>query len=94
MYPEQGWRDTPRGWTDRPEGDYSPEAQAKLVLRLLDQRGVSRTAIVAHSWGSSVALAASMQAPERVTKLALYDAWVYEEQLPTFFHWARAEGAA
>jgi pimeloyl-ACP methyl ester carboxylesterase len=80
------------GWTDRPEGDYSPEAQAKLVLRLLDHRGISRTAIVAHSWGSSVALAASMQAPERVTKLALYDAWVYEEQLPTFFHWARAEG--
>jgi pimeloyl-ACP methyl ester carboxylesterase len=27
-----------------------------------------------------------------VTKIALYDAWVYEEQLPTFFHWARAEG--
>ena len=80
------------GWTDRPEGDYSPEAQAKLVLHLLDQRGVSRTAIVAHSWGSSVALAASLQAPERVTKLAFYDAWVYEDQLPTFFHWARAEG--
>ena len=80
------------GWTDRPEGDYSPEAQAKLLLRLLELRGVSRTAIVAHSWGSSVALAASLQAPERVTKLALYDAWVYEEQLPTFFHWARADG--
>ncbi len=80
------------GWTDRPEGDYSPEAQAKLVLRLLELRGVSRSAIVAHSWGSSVALAASLQAPERVTKLALYDAWVYEEQLPTFFHWARADG--
>jgi pimeloyl-ACP methyl ester carboxylesterase len=80
------------GWTDRPEGDYSPEAQAKLLLRLLELRGVSRSAIVAHSWGSSVALAASLQAPERVSKLALYDAWVYEEQLPTFFHWARAEG--
>ncbi len=80
------------GWTDRPEGDYSPEAQAKLVLRLLELRGVSRSAIVAHSWGSSVALAASLQAPERVTKLALYDAWVYDEQLPTFFHWARANG--
>jgi pimeloyl-ACP methyl ester carboxylesterase len=80
------------GWTDRPEGDYSPEAQAKLVWHLLDQRGVKTSAIVAHSWGSSVALAASMQAPERVTRIALYDAWVYEEQLPTFFHWARANG--
>ncbi|MBX3190358.1 MAG: alpha/beta fold hydrolase [Labilithrix sp.] len=80
------------GWTDRPEGDYSPDAQARLVMRLLDQRGVSRTAIVAHSWGSSVALAATLQAPERVTRLGLYDAWVYEEQLPTFFHWSRADG--
>lgn len=80
------------GWTDRPAGDYSPQEQARLLWKLLDQRGVSKTAIVAHSWGSSVALAASLQAPDRVTKLALYDAWVYEEQLPPFFHWARADG--
>jgi pimeloyl-ACP methyl ester carboxylesterase len=80
------------GWTDRPEGDYSPEAQARLVLRLLEQRGVTRTAIVGHSWGSSVALSATAQAPDRFTKIALYDAWVYEEQLPTFFHWSRADG--
>ncbi len=80
------------GWTDRPEGDYSPQAQAKLVYALLDQRGVARAAFVAHSWGSSVALAAALQQPDRVSRLALYDAWVYEEQLPTFFHWARADG--
>ena len=79
------------GWTDRPEGDYSPEAQAKIVLHLLDQRGVTRSAFVGHSWGSSVVFAASLQAPERVTKIALYDAWVYEDQLPTFFHWARTD---
>jgi pimeloyl-ACP methyl ester carboxylesterase len=80
------------GWTDRPEGDYSPQAQARLVLKLLELRGVSRASFVAHSWGSSVALAAAMAAPDRVSKLALYDAWVYEDQLPTFFHWSRAEG--
>jgi pimeloyl-ACP methyl ester carboxylesterase len=80
------------GWTDRPEGDYSPDAQARMLLKLLDQRGVTKTAIVAHSWGSSVALAATLVAPERVTKIALYDAWVYEDQLPPFFHWARADG--
>ena len=80
------------GWTDRPEGDYSPDAQAKLVLKLLDARGVSKAMFVAHSWGSSVVLAAALRAPERVTKIALYDAWVYEEQIPTFFHWSRANG--
>jgi len=80
------------GWTDRPEGDYSPDAQARIVLKLLEMRGIQKAAFVAHSWGSSVALAAALHAPERVTKIALYDAWVYEDQLPTFFHWARADG--
>lgn len=80
------------GWTDRPPGDYSPQAQADLVFALMDARGIKKAAIVAHSWGSSVALAMAIKAPERVTRLALYDAWVYEEQLPPFFHWARADG--
>ncbi len=80
------------GWSDRPEGDYSPQAQAKLVYGLLDQRGVTSASFVAHSWGSSVALAAALEQPDRVSRLALYDAWVYEEQLPTFFHWARQGG--
>lgn len=80
------------GWSDRPEGDYSPDAEAKLVLRLLEQRGVTKATWVAHSWGSSVALAAALQAPDRVSRIALYDAWVYEDQLPTFFHWSRADG--
>ena len=78
------------GWTDRPRGDYSPQAQADMVFALLDELGVQDFAVVAHSWGSSVALAITLAQPERVRRVALYDAWVYEEQLPTFFLWARA----
>lgn len=77
------------GWTDRPPGDYSPQAQADLVFALLDRLGVGRAALAGHSWGASVALAMALSRPERVTRLALYDAWVYEEQLPTTFLWAR-----
>jgi pimeloyl-ACP methyl ester carboxylesterase len=80
------------GWTDRPEGDYDPDTQAQLVFGLLDELGVDQTAVVAHSWGSSVALAMAHLQPERVERIALYDAWVYEEQLPVFFHWSRLEG--
>lgn len=80
------------GWTDRPEGDYSPWAQAKIVRALMDRRGVDRAAIVAHSWGSSVALALALGAPERVTRIALYDAWVFEDQIPTYFRLARRSG--
>ncbi len=80
------------GYTDRPEGDYSPPAQAKIVAGLLDQLGVEQVDLVAHSWGSSVALQFVLDDPARVGKIALYDAWVYEEQIPTFFLWSRADG--
>jgi pimeloyl-ACP methyl ester carboxylesterase len=80
------------GWSSRPEGDYSPQGEAQLVLALMEQRNIHGAAVVAHSWGSSVALAMALAAPERVTRLVLYDAWVYEEQLPTTFLWARATG--
>lgn len=80
------------GWTDRPEGDYSPPAQARLILRLMEQRGIDRAAVVGHSWGASVVLAVALAAPRKVSRLALYDAWVYEEQLPPMFYWARADG--
>jgi pimeloyl-ACP methyl ester carboxylesterase len=80
------------GWSSRPAGDYSPQAEAQLVLALMDQRNIKSAAVVAHSWGSSVALALTLAAPERVTRLALYSAWVYEEQLPSTFLWARAGG--
>jgi pimeloyl-ACP methyl ester carboxylesterase len=77
------------GWTDRPPGDYSPLAQARLVLALMDARGIDRAAIVGHSWGASVALRLALEAPQRVSRLALYDVWAYEEQLPSFFLWSR-----
>ncbi len=80
------------GWTDRPKGDYSPQAQAKLVLALLEKLNVQQADVVAHSWGTSVALALALQAPERVSRMVLYDAWAYEEQLPSFFTWSRISG--
>lgn len=80
------------GRSGRPEGDYSPQEQARLVLALMDARSVHRAALVAHSYGSSVALQVALLAPDRVERVALYDAWVYSDQLPTSFHWARAAG--
>ena len=53
------------GWTSRPEGDYSPAAQAALVWRVLDKLGVGDVAIVGHSWGSSVALSMAVAQPAR-----------------------------
>lgn len=80
------------GWTDRPPADYSPAAQAELLRALLDERGIEQASFVAHSWGSSVALAFALRYPQRVARLALYDAWVYDSQLPSMFHLARGKG--
>jgi len=80
------------GWTDRPVGDYSPAAQATMVRALMKERGIDKAAIVAHSWGSSVALAFALAYPDATERIALYDAWVYEAQLPSMFQLARAKG--
>ncbi len=77
------------GRSARPDGDYSPESEARLVLHLLDKLGIGETSIIAHSWGSSVALSAALLAPSRITRLALLGAWVYDEQFPPFFRWAK-----
>lgn len=77
------------GFSDRPEGDYSPDEQARTILEVLDKLNVQDFSIVGHSWGSSVTLALALISPKRVRRVALYDAWIYEEQLPTFFLWAR-----
>ena len=80
------------GWTSRPEGDYGPAAQAQLVWRVLDKLKIVDVAIVAHSWGSSVALAMAVAQPARVRRVALYDAYVYDDQVPGFFRWAQKPG--
>lgn len=80
------------GWSDRPDGDYSPEAQARIVLALMDQRGITRADFVAHSYGASIVLQLALLAPDRVGRIAIYDGWAYSSQLPAFFHVARADG--
>lgn len=80
------------GWSSRPAGDYSPAAEATLVWHLLDQLGVDQVSIVGHSWGSSVSLAMVLAQPTRVRRIALYSAYVFDEQLPSFFRWAQVGG--
>ena len=80
------------GWTSRPAGDYSPAAEAELAWHVLDKLGVADVAVVGHSWGSSVALSMAVAQPDRVREVALYDAFVYDEQVPSFLAWAQRGG--
>ncbi len=80
------------GWSDKYAGRYRPADLAAVVGRVMDAHGFPSAHVVAHSWGSSVALALALDQPGRVRSLALTGAWVYDDQLNTFFHWARVPG--
>lgn len=80
------------GRSDKYEGDYSPAALARKLRKLLDKKGVRDVHLIAHSWGSSIALAFTLQTPKRVRSVTMMGAWVFEEQLPAFIRWSRIPG--
>jgi pimeloyl-ACP methyl ester carboxylesterase len=60
------------GWSERPRSRiWSADRQARLVADALDALGVERAIVLGHSWGTLVALALALRAPERVRGLAL-----------------------
>jgi pimeloyl-ACP methyl ester carboxylesterase/predicted small lipoprotein YifL len=69
-------RPMPSDWED--ENPYSPEAQANLTVRLMDELGVQKAVLVGHSAGGTIALLTALRYPERVEALVLEDAAVYE----------------
>jgi pimeloyl-ACP methyl ester carboxylesterase len=80
------------GYSDRTQGDYSPDAIADDLASLLDRLGVAQVDVVAHSWGCSVSLAFVLRHASRVRRMVLIGAWAFEEQIPPFFRWARESG--
>ncbi len=77
------------GWSDKFEGDYSPEALAEKLSRLLEIMNVQSAHVIAHSWGASIALALAHAHPEQVDRLVLVGGWVFYDQLPTVMLWSR-----
>jgi pimeloyl-ACP methyl ester carboxylesterase len=80
------------GWSGRPDADYSIEAQARIVLGLVDQLGVDDFTVVGHSWGSAVSLQVTLLAQERVERVVLFNGMFFKNQQPVVFHWARVPG--
>jgi pimeloyl-ACP methyl ester carboxylesterase len=70
------------GLTERPlnwegENPYTPEAQADLVIALIDQLGFDRAILVGNSAGGTVAMFTALRYPDRVQSLVLVDAAIY-----------------
>ncbi len=64
------------GWSSRPsDASYaSPERQAELVAKALEQLGVRRAILVGHSWGGAFATAYALAFPDRTAGLVLLSA--------------------
>ncbi len=80
------------GLSDKLPGDYSIEAEADLVLALMDQLGIGSAHLVGHSWGCSLALRLASTQPKRVRSLVLAAGYVYADQVNGYLRWSRLPG--
>lgn len=66
------------GYSDRPRTTvWTPDKQAALLHRALEQIGVESAIVVGHSWGTMVALAMGLQQPDVVRGLVLLSGYYY-----------------
>ncbi len=76
------------GRSEKPaRADVSINAQARLMLGLMDALGLSRADLVAHDIGGGVAQIMAVRRPERIARLALantvcFDSWPIPEFAP------------
>ncbi|HVG28859.1 MAG TPA: alpha/beta hydrolase [Pyrinomonadaceae bacterium] len=63
------------GFSEKPrDGEYTIEAQARAVVRLMDALGIGRATLVGSSYGGAVAAVCALDYPERVRGLVLVGA--------------------
>ena len=77
------------GLSDKRRWSYDVRDIADLVAAMMEEKGIERADLVAHSWGASVALALAARHPKRVKRLVLVGAWVYEAQVVPVLRWSR-----
>jgi pimeloyl-ACP methyl ester carboxylesterase len=63
------------GFSGKPvRGEYTIDAQARVIVGLMDQLGIERATLVGSSYGGAVAATCALDYPERVERLVLVDA--------------------
>ncbi|HEV2912733.1 MAG TPA: alpha/beta hydrolase [Pyrinomonadaceae bacterium] len=68
------------GFSEKPrDGEYTIDAQARMITGLMDELGIERATLVGSSYGGAVAATCALDAPDRVERLVLVDAVTNDE---------------
>jgi pimeloyl-ACP methyl ester carboxylesterase len=68
------------GFSGKPKwGEYTIDAQARMIVRLMDHLGIESATIVGSSYGGAVAATCALDYPERVERLVLVDAVINDQ---------------
>lgn len=68
------------GYSEKPAWfEYTIEAQARMIARLMNRLGIGTATIVGSSYGGAVAATVALDYPERVEKLVLVDAVINDD---------------
>jgi pimeloyl-ACP methyl ester carboxylesterase len=66
------------GYSTRPRSRiWTPQAQAEVLRKALDQLGVKQAVVLGHSWGTLVAVSLALQAPTLVRGLVLLSGYYF-----------------
>lgn len=68
------------GWSDKPQGTYSPQFYAKFLLDFMDAMQIDKASFVGSSWGGGHVLEFALKYPKRVDKLVLASPCCYKHQ--------------
>ncbi|TJY56723.1 alpha/beta hydrolase [Sinimarinibacterium sp. CAU 1509] len=68
------------GYSSRAADGYSASAMAGDLLQLMDALDIDAAVLAGHSYGGAIALEAAAQAPQRCTRLALFDSRIQRLQ--------------
>lgn len=68
------------GYSDKPRHfEYTIDAQARMITRLMDRLGIGQASVVGCSYGGAIAATIALDSPERIDKLLLVAAVINDD---------------
>lgn len=68
------------GFSEKPKrGEYTVDAQARMIIGLMDHLGIERAVMVGSSYGGAVAATCALDYSERIKRLVLVDAVINDD---------------